>query len=438
MAQEAAFSVSWMQDKDEVQSALTRIGCDLVQRGAISPEVLPALYDFSNGREISSRMLGARASQPSAQEALLANYRAAVSSSGKSADVFFFLEGESTVFVGHISASGGVEIIGDLGIAPKHLTEMRNAFRGALRMANPADSGDIEREIDGWDQVEARMSALVLSHTAAHAQILFLPGRALTGLPLHLMRSSAGKRLIEEYVVSYSPNFTTAAASHSVTGRSTGGCAVVCVTAQKDGTDFQQTALDAAARLVKLLEQSGSADYLKQGAADHRAVGDAMKRATEIVFLCHGTTAGFEGGYGICLADEGDLPPRVLSVEEFPEQAKFILSWRDIEVAPSVVASIACSSGLTEIGGGGVRFGLEQSLFSAGTHTIISPLWDVEQRSALSWVEQFYENRFAHSDWTIDRAYQQTCLDMRDQYRHFFFWGPFAMNVSAIGGKEAA
>lgn len=214
--------------------------------------------------------------------------------------------------------------------------------------------------------------------------------------------------------------------------------AVVCVTAQKDSEPFRQTALEAAARMVKLLQEHGGVKYFKQEEGNHPAIREAMKTAAEIVFLCHGTTAGLEGGYGICVADEGDLPPRVLSVEEFPDHRNFILSWPDIEEAPDVVASIACSSGVTEIGRGGVRFGLEQSLFSGGTRTIVSPLWDVEQRSALSWMERFYANRFAHTDWTMGQAYQHTCLEMRDQYGHFFFWGPFAMNVSAIPEREAA
>jgi tetratricopeptide (TPR) repeat protein len=437
-AGEVDFAPSWMQDKDEVQSTLMNIGCELVQRGEISARILPALYDFSNGREISARLEKTKSSRWPPEE-LAAQYSAAARASKRNLDTFFFLESGRTILVGHAPARNPeIAIIGDLEIEPGSLRNIRERFRAVLRVANPADVGDLEARVEGWPALAARISSLILDHAAPDAGVVFLPGRAAAGLPLHLIQASAGKRLIEERTVCYSPNFTTLLAEPKEgTASNHEGFALVCVTAQKDGKRFRQAALDAAARLSEQFKGQSVVKYLEQEAADHSAIAGEMKRAKEIVFLCHGTTAGLEGGYGICLADGGDLPPRVLSVEEFPDHAKFILSWQDIVESPEVVASIACSSGLTKIGGGGVRFGLEQALFSGGTHTIISPLWDVEQRSALAWMERFYTHRFAHQDWTIPEAYRRTCLDMQDRYRNFYFWSPFAMNVSGIFQKEA-
>jgi CHAT domain-containing protein len=77
---------------------------------------------------------------------------------------------------------------------------------------------------------------------------------------------------------------------------------------------------------------------------------------------------------------------------------------------------------------GGVRFGLEQSLFSSGTTRIISPLWDVNQESSLCWVQAFYQARQSESASSIEEAYQRACLETRQLYPHYYFWGPFIIN----------
>jgi tetratricopeptide (TPR) repeat protein len=439
-AEEAEFAISWMQDKDQVQRTLASIACEAVRHDAISAQVLPAVYDFSNGREMNARLAHVKEPEWDAPEELLLRYGEIASKLKRNVESFFFLECEDTVHMAHMSSRDSkVSVIGNLEIPTKRLTEIRNRFRIALRTANPADVGDLEHEIEGWSELEARISSLVVERAAGDAHVLFLPGRACTGLPLHLIRANNGKCLIEERTVAFAPNFRTLLRRPQLeakAGRT--GFVVVCVTAQKDGARFRRRALDAAGNLVNLIKQWHGVKRLEEGAADHAAIGEAMGTAKEIVFLCHGTSAGLDGGYGICIADRGDLPPRVLSVEEFPDQAKFILSWHDIEKSPEVVVAIACSSGVTEVGGGGVRFGLEQSLFASGTDTIISPLWDVEQRSALDWVESFYKNRFEHPDWTLEEAYQRTCLAMQAHYGHFYFWAPFIMNVSAMVGPEEA
>ncbi|HSH77300.1 MAG TPA: CHAT domain-containing protein, partial [Herpetosiphonaceae bacterium] len=145
-------------------------------------------------------------------------------------------------------------------------------------------------------------------------------------------------------------------------------------------------------------------------------------------FLCHGTTAGQHRGYGICIAAHGLLPPNNLSVREVLEHVDFILNWEDIEQSPPTFVSIACSSGITELAKGGVRFGLEQTLFSSGTRHIISPLWDVSQESALYWVRAFYAAKQAEPTCSIEDAYRHACLATRHQYPHLYHWGPFVAN----------
>jgi len=164
--------------------------------------------------------------------------------------------------------------------------------------------------------------------------------------------------------------------------------------------------------------------------ANHEKVLQVFSEVSEIILQCHGTTAGSAQGYGICVSNHKQLPPAILSVEEQADHADFIITWEDIQVSPRIFVSIACSSGITEIGKAGVRIGLEQTLFSSGTQIIISPLWDVEQGASLMWLEVFYRNRYNNPQMGFANMYQKTCLEVKQLYPHYYQWGAFILNGS--------
>jgi tetratricopeptide (TPR) repeat protein len=429
---DASFAALWLLDKNAYQSRLATIVMGLIERGAIEAETLLALYEFMNGREINSR-ISADAAKTIPWQQLPTKAAESLQAMANAVDIVFPVETphETHLFVGY-SVAGNWTLKKLATLTGDEVTEVRNSFRAAIKGANPTDLDLLDQQLAMWWKFAGKIGDCLSRFCRSGSHILFLPGRALTGLPLHLV-PSGGVPLIEQHTVGYAPNLTVFLTAQALPpSPTTSGYALIVVTGEKDSTIFRQRAVEASNEIKGQLETQANFQLLLQEQADHSAIKEVLGNASEVIFLCHGTTAGPEGGYGICIANEGLLPPRVLSVNEFPAHASFILSWKDIVHSPRVVTSIACSSGLTEVTESGVRFGLEQSLFASGTSTIISPLWDVLQESSLHWLKTLYANRLKHPEWPLVRAYQQTCLDVRNTYSHFYHWAPFIMNGASI------
>ncbi len=169
---------------------------------------------------------------------------------------------------------------------------------------------------------------------------------------------------------------------------------------------------------------------LKQEEATISTVMKYLPEVEEAVFLCHGASGTSDDGRGICLTFQDLSPVSFLPINESAELKNFLLTWRDMDTlthTPRIFVSIACSSGSVVIGKGGTRLGIEQALFAKGTSVIISPLWNVEQESAVYWIGKFYEYRYANKDHSIGVAYQQACIATRKKYKFDYFWAPFVV-----------
>jgi tetratricopeptide (TPR) repeat protein len=424
------FAPFWLQNKGEFQELLARVALDLAWRELIPSKELLGVYEFMNGREISARILGEEAARRNAGTAILARCLSHPRTLERNLKVFFFIETERESRLAYLNAREGTVSLLDLpGINLPDLGALKSHLRQAFKKANPADLSSLDKKLAGWEDLSRRLGAAVAPHLQPGAHTCFLPGRALTGLPLHLLAMPDGRRLVEWTTVSLAPNFTVLLEADVRQERQPrDGLTIVTVTKATDVPEFKQNALKAGRDLLDLLEPHTRINWLHEEQADLAAVKKALGKSSEAIFLCHGTSAGQDKGYGICIAAGGLLPPTILSVREVPEHLRFILNWEDIEQSPPTFVSIACSSGITELAKGGVRFGLEQTLFSGGTTCIVSPLWDVNQESSLCWVQAFYRARQSQQAYSIEEAYQHACLETRQLYPHYYFWGPFIMN----------
>jgi tetratricopeptide (TPR) repeat protein len=424
------FAPFWIQDKGEFQDLLASVALDLTERGLLPAEELLGVYEFMNGREISARILGEEAAKMNSGSAILARCTSHPRALERNLKVFLFIETAHEVRLACLDARDETVRLLDLpGINVRDLGALKFNLRQAFRKANPADMPRLDKKLARWEDLSRRLGAAVAPHLQPDAHICFLPGRAFTGLPLHLLAMPDSRRLVEWNTVGLAPNFTVLLEVGVRQARELkDSLVIVTVTKAADGPEFKQNALKASLDLMALLEPRTPINWLQEHQADLAAVKKVLGESSEAIFLCHGTTAGQDKGYGICIAAGGLLPPTILSVREVPEHLRFILNWEDIELSPPTFVSIGCSSGITELAKGGVRFGLEQTLFSGGTTHIISPLWDVNQESSLCWVQAFYRARQSEPACSLEEAHQHACLETRQLYPHYYFWGPFMMN----------
>ncbi|MAU01690.1 MAG: hypothetical protein CL608_31515 [Anaerolineaceae bacterium] len=101
----------------------------------------------------------------------------------------------------------------------------------------------------------------------------------------------------------------------------------------------------------------------------------------------------------------------------------------NLRLRTSLVTLSACQTGRSVIGGGDELLGLMRAFLGAGTASLVSTFWAVEDQSTAQLMQQFYEQLAAGA--TKGAALQEAQLSLLQtnktdkDYRHPYFWAPF-------------
>jgi CHAT domain-containing protein/tetratricopeptide (TPR) repeat protein len=460
----------WMKDKEKYQSITATICHDLVNCGLLPCEVLISVYELMNGREIEARFtrknppfdgltdnmlyenmlnlakegeIDFKKKEESKEikhnileyDVLLKTLFNKCNQLNKHVDFFIFTETTNNITIIKIcSENMKPSIVGNLSIQSKEINYLKQQTFAAFNGANPADLSYLEFKLEPWNKFAHTFGKLISPYIHKNAHICFLPGRLLTGMPLHLTLMPNGLTIIENNTVSYAPNISTLLLINSnkqIKMEKT--VTLITVNKEHDNDIFKKRSYIASQEIISSFKH-GESKWLKENEADHASVCRCLSNSGEVVFICHGARVGIDKGFGICIANAGKLPPSLL-ITEGTEHEKYLITWedlQDLESSPEIIVSMACSTGFTDVIHGGVRLGFEQTLFALGSVCIISPLWDVEQESALKWIACFYKNRLKFPEISIEMAFQKACMDIKKEYNNSFFWGPFTLNGSIL------
>ena len=88
----------------------------------------------------------------------------------------------------------------------------------------------------------------------------------------------------------------------------------------------------------------------------------------------------------------------------------------------SLVTLSACESGLSKNKSGDELIGLQRGIFFAGTRSMISSLWGVDDRATSVLMDVFYKNLAGMSK---SKSLQKSQIETMKQFQHPFFWSAF-------------
>ena len=438
--EDSAYSVTWLADKEAFQAELADVAVHLVESGEIDASKLLSVYEFTNGRALGAR-LAKRAFGSKLPSHVTEIIKVAANQRKRHIVVFMFVDAGETVHLYRVSSTDPtLRPVADAVFQKEKMQKQSNLFISSFAEANPAMLDALDRRLESWWEFLREMGLYISDELEDNCEVCFLPGRHLTSQPLHLIPLPNGDLLIEHHPVVFSANLTLLFDQQDRSKKLGGDSLVVSVAKGNDTNQFRWQLDSETTRLIEKLEQQGrKVQRLDATAATINSVTSALTKSEKAFFLCHGVHGGRIKGYGICLSDGKRLPPALLSVDDAPEFARFVLGWDDLEQlrsAPLLVVSIACSSGRTVVAPGGVRLGLEQTLFSAGTRSIVSPLWPVDQEASLAWVDSFESACSNYPDAPYSEAHRSACLEIKKRYQHPYFWAPFILTGSLFGEKS--
>lgn len=419
------FAITWMSDKGELQLQMLDIMHQLFLRGLVSEVELLSIIEFSYGKELSIKL-----TRDEPQPEIKSLLEAVATKFGKSIIIGFFETKDGVQFYSLDNEKARILISDVPLISLKEAEEINVRTRSAFRDACPGLMEETDKKLNSFRALLEKFSATFESLLMEEIErIIFVPGKSLANLPLHLLRWK-GKTIAEQFPIIYVPNLSTLVLIKGGQNKEK-SVLLVTVTRRDEGGQFKKSTEEVAAVVTKYLRLSANKVISLVGQeATIASVKQQLPQVDEAIFLCHGASGRNEDGKGICLSYAGNLPPSLLPVNDIPHLKGFLLSWRDLEdlpQAPALIVSLACSTGTTVFGKGGTTFGLEQSLFMAGTTAILSPLWDVEHESAVYWLRAFYIFRHENPGATIERAFLEAVRQTKQLFPHEYYWAPFIL-----------
>jgi CHAT domain-containing protein len=97
----------------------------------------------------------------------------------------------------------------------------------------------------------------------------------------------------------------------------------------------------------------------------------------------------------------------------------------ELRLSAELVTLSGCGTGLNVVVGGDELLGLVRGLLYAGARTVLLTLWDAYDRSTADFMQAFYGHLQRGS--TKARAVQAATQEVRERYRHPFYWAPFTL-----------
>jgi CHAT domain-containing protein len=97
----------------------------------------------------------------------------------------------------------------------------------------------------------------------------------------------------------------------------------------------------------------------------------------------------------------------------------------ELRLSADLVTLSGCSTGLNAVVGGDEILGLVRGLLYAGARSVLLTLWDAHDRSTADFMQTFY--RRLQGGASKARAAQGAMQQLREQYRHPFYWAPFSL-----------
>ncbi len=425
------FATQYMNDQADVQALMLVALRAAIETGDADPIEHVALFEFLNGREMRGRsMEGDRGAEPARLLARIAN-RAELRTR-----LLLVIEHDDVVEVLVVQPQSGDSHLVPLGIDAQTLRRASSDFSrrvgaGCLTAAHMCAAAETV------GPVLTAFGELIAEHATPGEHICVLPSPALLGLPVHAARARDGTLLLERHTFSVAANMSVLARVleterplHPIAA----GAAIAVVCKHGDRSEFNARAEVAAERIATSCTIP-PADVLSGIQVSKEMLLRIAQSNEHLVFIGHGTHSVRANGRGLCVAADGLLPRAPLPVDMAPELRRFILDAEDLQTlerAPAMFASVACSSGRSFAGRGGTRLGLERALFAGGTRTILAPLWDVHQPSALDFLEGFYETWAQSPSASVAEVHRRACLAAHERHGHMFLWAPFTLNGSWV------
>lgn len=242
-------------------------------------------------------------------------------------------------------------------------------------------------------------------------ELLIVPHDALHYLPFQALISPTGKYLIEDYSISYLSSASLMQFTKDKARRGRTQALVLGNPSLGDPAYDLRFAEREAREIFQLFPKS--AVYVKDQATKQRAVAESGNYDI-LHFATHADLNQDEPlESALRLARAGDSDGRLTAREIFA-----------LNLKTDMVVLSACETGLGKITNGDEIIGLTRAFIYAGTPSIVTTLWKVNDRSSYEVIRSYYAHlkTMKKSD-----ALRHAQLQTMKEFTHPFFWAAYTL-----------
>jgi CHAT domain-containing protein len=238
--------------------------------------------------------------------------------------------------------------------------------------------------------------------------LVIVPDGFLWQLPFQALQPAAGRHLLEDVAVFYSPSLTVlremtraAPQAHPTSPRLLALGATSLAAGQREVAGLR--GMYGAAHTTTLLAAEADEEVVRREAPNY----DVLHLAAHGVFQAQDPMLSY-----LALAKEGKLEAREMM---------------SLDLHADLVVLSGCETGRGGIGNGEGLIGMSWALFVAGSPTTVASQWKVDAASTSEMMLAFHAN--LRRNGAKARALQQAALSVmrKPEYRHPFYWSGFVM-----------
>jgi len=243
-------------------------------------------------------------------------------------------------------------------------------------------------------------------------QLYIIPHAILHYVPFATLQNK-GRFLIDDYVIAYLPAAVALDQTQNVRTRKTSILAMAPA-----NTRLQYTRLES---------QSVSSLFPKQHTllVGEQATESSFKKLANQFDVIHLATHGYFNKANPLLSG------LILEPDATEDGRLEVHEVLQLRLKAQLVTLSACDTAVgggyfTDVPQGDDLVGLTRAFLSTGAPSVLATLWEVNDRSAVGFMDGFYRNLLSRDKATALAIAQRQML-LRGRYRHPFYWAPFVM-----------
>jgi tetratricopeptide (TPR) repeat protein len=246
--------------------------------------------------------------------------------------------------------------------------------------------------LPAWQEFETWLAATLAPHLPEESHLVIIEHESLPGLPWHV---AAAPHWSCSYAASWNSllQLPDRADSADPDDRTALGVALA------PAYDEEEEVVNALRASARRTADFAAATRLSLRTAyeqecDHERLRALLESCRVLKLLCHGFVYEHEHEVAWMIAANQALPFKLPQIAATPAARAHRYSWKqlqELERAPQVLFSAACSSARAHLAGLGERLGLFPPLRERGASALVAPGWDIEPAAVLEILDETLE-----------------------------------------------